>query len=421
MKRKRSLRYLVWLLVGVFCLAGLCSCQGLIGGSSGSKTPETAFEEEKSQPSEAEDMKAVNAGKVTNDGGASEKKDKTGTGKAQKKRENVLEVHYIDVGQGDATLILQNGHAMLIDAGNNSQGTKLQAYFRSLGIKKFDYIVGTHADADHIGGLDVILYKFDCDKVLMYDSEKETRTYEDVVVSLQSKDMKKHAPVAGETYPLGEAEFTIVSPVDAREYDDSNSSSIGILLQYGKTRFLFTGDAEEDAEKKMVQGTIPLKADVFKAAHHGSDTANTEEFLEAVSPEYAVISCGEGNSYGHPHAEVIDRFRKLGIKIFRTDEQGTIVAVSDGKKITFHMSPSESYQSGERTRNASEDENLSVMSVLPGKGDFYILNTNTKRFHLPDCYSVKDIKPEHKEERKAAAKQLQEEGYQGCGNCIGRK
>lgn len=239
--------------------------------------------------------------------------------------------------------------------------------------------------------------------------------------------MKNQEPVAGKKYSLGDAEFTIVSPA-GREHGSSNSSSIGILLQYGNTRFLFTGDAEEDAEEEMLGSGISLKADVYKAAHHGSDTANSEAFLKAVSPEYAVISCGEGNSYGHPHAEVLNNFRKMHIKTFRTDEQGTVVAVSDGEDITFNMSPSESYQAGERTQGHSEEENqaaadsgkkdASVMNISPKEETAYILNTNTKRFHLPDCYSVKEIKPENKEERKTTAKELQKEGYQGCGNCI---
>lgn len=428
MKEKRKSLYsrLLWLLfLGLFCLAGLSGC-GNAAQQAASKTEKEVQGEKEAGASEEADAireKADAKGKENISG-----EQENGT-KSLKTGKNCLEVHYIDVGQGDATLILQDGHAMLIDAGNNNQGTHLQAYFQSLGIKEFDYVVGTHPDADHIGGLDVILYKFDCGKVIMADSEKETRTYEDVVISLQSKDMKNQEPVAGEKYSLGDVEFTIVSPV-GKEYDSSNSSSVGILLQYGNTRFLFTGDAEEDAEEEMLRSGISLKADVYKAAHHGSDTANSEAFLKAVSPEYAVISCGEGNSYGHPHAEVLNNFRKMNIKTFRTDEQGTIVAVSDGENITFNMSPSESYQAGERTQAYSGEEDqtaagsdkkdASVMSISPQKKTTYILNTNTKRFHLPDCYSVKEIKEENMEEREATAKELQKEGYQGCGNCIGR-
>ena len=257
-----------------------------------------------------------------------------------------LEVHYLDVEQGDATLILCDGQALLVDAGNNNNGTEVQMYLQQQGIEHLDYVIGTHPDADHIGGLDVILYKFDCDTIFMPDYEKETRTYEDVLQAMEQKGYTCTQPEVGEVYPLGGAAFTIVSP--AGDYgENTNDYSVGILLQYGENRFLLTGDAEEAAEADMLASGLDLSADVYKAGHHGSRTASTEAFMEAVNPTYAVISCGEDNSYGHPHAEVLNRFREMGIQVFRTDLQGTIVAVSDGKDITFNMSPDESWVAGE--------------------------------------------------------------------------
>lgn len=257
-----------------------------------------------------------------------------------------LEVHYLDVGQGDCTLILCDGHAMLIDAGDNDKGTAVQNYLESQGVTELDYAIGTHPDADHIGGLDVVLYKFDCHTVLMPDFEKDTRTYDDVIQTMKQKRYKNTLPQVGETYELGSAVFTIVAP--GGEYgDNANDYSIGILLQHGGNRFLFTGDAEEASETDMLENGIDLKADVFKAAHHGSRTANTEEFLNAVKPDYVVISCGQDNSYGHPHAEVMNRLRAMGISVFRTDEQGTILAYSDGTEITFNTPPDESWKAGE--------------------------------------------------------------------------
>ena len=259
-----------------------------------------------------------------------------------------LEVHYLDVGQGDCTLILCDGHAMLIDAGDNDKGTAVQSYLESQGVTELDYVIGTHPDADHIGGLDVILYKFDCQTVLMPDFEKDTRTYDDVIQTMKQKCYENTSPRTGETFELGSAVFTIVAP-NGEYGDNANDYSIGILLQHGGNRFLFTGDAEEASEADMLENGMDLKADVFKAAHHGSRTANTEEFLNAVDPDYMVISCGQDNSYGHPHAEVMNRLRIMGISVFRTDEQGTIVAHSDGTEITFNMSPDESWKAGEPT------------------------------------------------------------------------
>lgn len=257
-----------------------------------------------------------------------------------------LEIHYLDVGQGDSTLILCDGHAMLIDAGDNDKGTAVQSYLEGQGVTALDYVIGTHPDADHIGGLDVVLYKFDCQMVMMPDFEKDTRTYDDVVQTMKRKRYKNTLPEVGTVYELGSAVFTIVAP-NGEYGGDANDYSVGILLQHGKNRFLFTGDAEEASEADMLENGIDLEADVFKASHHGSRTANTEEFLQTVDPDYVVISCGQDNSYGHPHAEVMNRLRAMGISVFRTDEQGTIVAYSDGTEITFNMSPDESWKAGE--------------------------------------------------------------------------
>ena len=153
-------------------------------------------------------------------------------------------------------------------------------------------------------------------------------------------------PAAGKTYSLGQSEFTVISPVSDNYGDNANNYSVGIRLTYGDTSFLLAGDAEEEAEEDMLDSGQELKADVFKASHHGSRTSNTEEFLEAVNPKYAVISCGENNKYGHPHAQTLNTLRTMGIKVFRTDEQGAVIIKSDGKELTFNCSPSESWKAG---------------------------------------------------------------------------
>lgn len=267
-----------------------------------------------------------------------------------------MQVHFIDVGQGDATLIACDGHYMLIDAGNNDKGTTVQSYLMSQGVEKLDYVIGTHPDADHIGGLDVVIYKFDCDTIIMPDVANDTRTYDDVVQSMKSKGYQTTYPVVGETYTLGGATFTIVAP-NADYGNDMNDWSVGVLVQNGNNRFLFTGDAEEKAEEDILNNGIDISADVYAAAHHGSKTATSQAFLDKVSPTYVVISAGEGNKYGHPHAEVLNRLRAAGISVFRTDEQGTIVATSDGNDITWNCSPSESWKAGEPTGSSDTSQN----------------------------------------------------------------
>ncbi len=260
-----------------------------------------------------------------------------------------LEIHYIDIGQGDATLIKCGEHAMLIDAGENDKGTEVQDYLESQNVKKLDYLISTHPDSDHEGGVDVIIYKFDCDKIIMPDYKKTTKTHRDVIAAMESKNYSVTEPIVGHQYSFGEAEFTIIAPNDT--YKSSNNSSVGIILKHGDNKFLFTGDAEEEAESDIVDNGIDIDCDIYQVGHHGSRSSSSEKFLNAASPAYAVISCGEGNDYGHPHAATMNEFRMRGIKVFRTDLQGTIVATSDGSTITFNMSPDESWLTGDAVKS----------------------------------------------------------------------
>ena len=261
-----------------------------------------------------------------------------------------LEVHYIDVGQGSATLLKSGRHAMLIDTGDSDQGTKIQLYLTKQGVENLDYLVLTHPDADHIGGAPVIITKFGIGQLFLSNYEKDNKTTQKVRDAMQYKGLTASDCQVGDTYTLGNASFTILAPV--KEYADSNNASIVIMVQNGNNRFLFTGDCEAEAEADLIASGADLSADVYLAGHHGSDTASSQAFMDAVSPTYAVISCGEGNSYGHPHAEVLNRFRSMGIQVFRTDEQGSVVAESDGTGITWNCAPSETWEAGERTKNA---------------------------------------------------------------------
>ncbi|MGI6094004.1 MAG: ComEC/Rec2 family competence protein [Lachnospiraceae bacterium] len=308
-----------------------------------------------------------------------------------------LEVHYIDVGQGDASLILLDGHAMLIDGGNNNKGELVRDYLISQGVEFLDYIVATHPDADHIGGLDVVMQHFDTGLFLYPDYEKDTMTYDEVIEEVKQQNLDWSHPVPGDSYALGDASFTILAPRD--HYPDANNNSIVLMLEYGENRFLFTADAEIDSMEDMLQAGEDLEANVYKMNHHGSAMAFTQEFLEAVDPQYAVISCGEGNSYGHPHWEVLSALDDDDVIIYRTDQQGTLVAVSDGSTIRWN------------TLGSLGSETEEAVSQT------YIINRNTGKYHLPDCPSVSSIKAENREEVKATAEELKAKGYSPCGNC----
>lgn len=327
-----------------------------------------------------------------------------------------MEVHFIDVGQGDSTLIKAGDHAMLIDAGDNSEGTAVQSYLNSQNVEKLDYVIGTHPDADHIGGLDVIIYKFNCKKVFMPDVTSNTKTYDDVVQALKSKNQKSQAPKLGKTYSLGDATFTIVAPI--KEYgDETNNWSIGIVLQYGENRFLFTGDAAKQAEDDMLDAGEDISADVYKASHHGSKTGSSEDFLDKVNPAYAVISCGEGNKYGHPSAQTLNNFRSRGIKTFRTDNQGTIVAYSDGSNITWNASPDTTWTPGEPKGSSSEKTAGNIEKSTSKTKASYVINEDTGKFHLSSCRFVKQMNEENKVISSKSRDTLIKEGYEACKVC----
>ena len=260
-----------------------------------------------------------------------------------------MEVHFIDVGQGDATLVKTDGHYMLIDAGDNTKGTVIWAYLKKQGVDKLDYLILTHTDSDHIGGADVIINKFDIDNVFIGDYKKDNKTYEELMMALRYKNMTYSTPAVGNSYTMGNASFTIIAP--NKTYDDPNNNSIALVLKNGENTFLFTGDCEEPAERDILVNGIDIECDVYKAGHHGSSTSSNRDFLDVISPEYSVISCAANNEYGHPHSDVLNNLREMNTKVYRTDEQGSIVAYSDGINITWNCPPSETWKAGEPIKN----------------------------------------------------------------------
>ena len=257
----------------------------------------------------------------------------------------ILEIHFLDVGQGDCILVKNGEHAMLIDAGNNGDGDQICGYLREQGVFKLDYCIGTHPHADHIGAMDDVIRNMEVGELILPDKIHTTKTFEDVLDAAEEKGLGITTAAVGDTYACGEASFVILGPVE--DYgDDLNNWSVGIRLSYGGTAAVFAGDAESAAEADMCGTGLALDADLWKAGHHGSSTSNSPQILDAVSPSYAVICCGEGNSYGHPHAETLEEFRERGIQVFRTDEQGTVVAYSDGEEFSFSCEPSTTWAPG---------------------------------------------------------------------------
>ena len=248
-----------------------------------------------------------------------------------------MKVTYLNVGQGDCTIIQTEGHNAMIDAGNNHEGKDVVDYLNQQGIDKLDYLILTHPDADHIGGGDDVLEKIEVEQVIMPDVANDTMTYEEVMDDIEKENVPVEHPKVGEEFGFGDATFTVFCPeTDLVSSDDTNDASVGIELVHGENSFVMCGDASEKSESAMVKrfGSA-LECDVLKCGHHGSRTSTSEVFLKATNPTWAVISCGVDNSYGHPHQETLERLNNDDVQVYRTDLLGTIIATSDGTNISW--------------------------------------------------------------------------------------
>lgn len=242
-----------------------------------------------------------------------------------------LEIYFWDVGQADSILLRNEEQTMLIDAGNNADGKWLVGQLQNIGIAKIDYLIGTHPHEDHIGGLDDVIKNFEIGTIYMPKVQTNTKTFEDVLDAISEKGLKITTPEVGSKFYVGNAECEIMACGSGTKEEQSNLnlSSIVIRTTYGEQSYLFMGDAEEENElaRNWSQTTV------LKVGHHGSDTSSSIAFLNQVKPEISIISVGEDNSYGHPKQAILNRLQEIGSKIYRTDKSGTILLISDGKKI----------------------------------------------------------------------------------------
>jgi competence protein ComEC len=246
----------------------------------------------------------------------------------------LLTIHFIDVGQADCILVhTPAGHNMLVDAGNNADAETVTGYLSRQGVKKIDVLVGTHPHEDHIGAMDVVIQQYQIGKIYMPKVSTNTKTFRDVLLAIKGKGLKVTSPVPGSTIDLDPTvQVQILAPNSAK-YKDLNNYSIVLKVTYGQTSFLLTGDAERESEKEMLAKGYDLKADLLKVGHHGSNSSTSAAFLKTVAPTYAIISVGADNKYGHPSQTTINRLNRAGIKVYRTDQNGTVTAKSDGQKI----------------------------------------------------------------------------------------
>lgn len=272
-----------------------------------------------------------------------------------------MKVHFIDVGQGDATFIqTPNGKTILIDAGERDMGNKVISYIQSLGVNTIDVLIATHPHADHIGGLPEVINNFSIGQVYMPKVTHTTKTYEDLLLAIQNKGLKINTAKAGVVLDVDpDIEAVMLAP-NGEEYSKLNDYSAILKIVYGESSFIITGDAEDTSEKKMVGGGLNLKADVLRVSHHGSSSSTIQEFLSAVDPKYAVISVGRDNKYGHPHEEVITRLSNAGIDIYRTDIHGNIVISTKGNE--YNININQPNQSGTIKQVPNQSTNYNQVS-----------------------------------------------------------
>lgn len=312
-----------------------------------------------------------------------------------------LMVHFVDVGQADCILIECGSEFAIIDGGNMDDGQLVVSYLEQQGVQELSAVICTHAHEDHVGGLPSVLSVYPTAAVYAPTRTYSSNIFDDFLYYTDQQRLEVTIPAPGDTLTVGDAVLTVLGPVQS--YAETNDTSIVVRLDYGDTSFLFTGDMEVAAENDMLDywsgNSDIFHVDVLKVGHHGSNTSTGYRFLYEVDPTYGVIPVGKDNSYGHPHAEPLSRLRDAGVTLLRTDELGHILAVSDGKEITFTW--------GNQTAQPE--------AVEPAEPQVFIGNKNSKKLHSEDCGSLPG---ENNRVYFDSYQQAIAEGYEPHGTCL---
>lgn len=261
---------------------------------------------------------------------------------------DILQVHVLDVGNGLSVLVTSGEEALLYDGGGRDTSSFVVAYLKKQGIQHLNYCIASHYDADHLYGIVGALYAFTTGTLIAPDYETDTKTYEAFCRAVTEKELTVTTPAPGQTYSLGEAVVEILGPA-GNGYEDENDYSIVLKISIGEHSLLLTGDATSVSEQELLDAGANLNADVLVVGHHGSYSSTGKDFFSAVSPSFAVISCGLGNDYGHPHKRVMQLLESSAVPLYRTDLQGTIRFSMTGSSLSFEQAPCEDYSRGDET------------------------------------------------------------------------
>ena len=336
-----------------------------------------------------------------------------------------FQIDFIDVGQGDSILVRCDGHSMLVDGGNSKASSTVYSYLKKNSISYLDYMVATHPDSDHIGGLSGALNYAKVGKAFCPMTSYDTKTFASLVKYLGRQNKKLTVPSKGDSFRLGSAEVTVIGPIYISK-DDTNNSSIVLKIEYGKTSFMLMGDAETDEENEIMSSGVDTRCTVLKVGHHGSSSSTSYHFLREAEPKYAVISVGTGNSYGHPTEQTLSRLLDADVKTYRTDMQGDIICKSDGKNVEFtteRNKDADTLKDAGDGQKSSETENTVTSETSSGSNDdadtesSYVLNTSSHKFHRPDCDSVSKMSDSNKKVVSESREKIISEGYKPCKRC----
>lgn len=338
-----------------------------------------------------------------------------------------MAVHFIDVGQGLAILVQSGGENLLYDGGNRAHADEVVQYLKDQQVDTIDYMISSHYDEDHLGGLVKCLDNFEVEHILGSDYVHTSELFNTFMNTATAHAIIVEYPAVGDTYEFGTGSFTVMAPDGISQ--NSNDNSVVVRLVNGNNSFMFMGDAEETSEQDMISTGMNLDCDVLSLGHHGSASSTTWDLLEASTPSWAVISCGQGNSYGHPAAETMGKLKDMDIPVFRTDDQGTIIALSDGDTINWNQEPCNDYASGSEKKGTdgsssqtaeysgndaavSESEAAGASASDTQERMVWISATGSKYHSKPDCGNMNPNKATQETESQAIS-----QGYGACKKC----
>ena len=337
-----------------------------------------------------------------------------------------MAVHFIDVGQGLAILVQSGGENLLYDGGNRSHADEVVQYLKNQQVETINYMISSHYYEDHLGGLVKCLDNFEVEHVLGSDYVHTSDLFNTFMNTATAHAIIVEYPSVGDTYEFGTGSFTVMAPDGISQ--NSNDNSVVIRLVNGNNSFMFMGDAEETSEQDMISTGMNLDCDVLSLGHHGSASSTSWDLLEATSPSWAVISCGLNNTYGHPAAETMGKLSDMDIPVFRTDDQGTVIALSDGNTISWTQEPCNDYTSGSEkqstdsfvdqseqyTNDAAATESYAAETdTSDTQGRMVWISATGSKYHsIPDCGNMNPNKATQETESQALS-----QGYEACKKC----